>query len=187
MSTRTILAAIAVFSCIAAAPAFGQSSRFTVNFGVGMGFNQGQIASLVDTSGSIVLGVGYHLSDTIAAVAEYQYYNLAFKESIDDPFNPNEGIGQLDSVSANALIKINNKVGAYGIGGVGWYRRYVRIEGPSIVPAFVADPALGFNLGAGVTFPFGGRFKLYGELRYHHAYNRVVPTIVLPVTFGIRW
>jgi hypothetical protein len=183
---RKTLASIALAACISTLPLFAQSSRFTVNFGVGMGFNQGRTSNFADTSGNIVAGIGYNFTDAIAATAEYQYYNLDIKNSIDQP-NLNTGIGQLDSISANLLVRIHNKAGIYGIGGAGWYRRFVRVEGPSIVPAFVADPALGFNVGLGTTFPFGGRFKLYGEVRYHHAYNRVIPTQILPVTFGFRW
>jgi opacity protein-like surface antigen len=184
---RRIFISIALAAFINALPAFAQGSRFTVNFGVGMGFNQGRTANFADTSGNIVAGVGYNISESVSAIAEYQYYNLDIKSTDINQATGNTNIGQLDSVTGNVLVRIPNRAGVYGIGGVGWYRRFARIEGPSIVPAFVADPALGYNVGAGLTFPFGGRFKMYGEVRYHHAYNRAVPTQVLPVTFGFRW
>jgi len=183
-----ILVAFATVACLSVVPAFAQGTRFTVNFGIGMGFNQGRTANLANTSGNIVAGVGYNLSDAVSATAEYQYYNLEIKSTEEQTEAFEQDVGQVDSITANLLFKIPiKKWGMYGIGGAGWYRRYVRITGPSLVPPFVGDPALGFNIGTGVTFPFEDRFKLYLEVRYHHAYNRVIPMQMLPLTFGFRW
>ena len=182
-----ILVAFAVAACLSIVPAFAQGTRFTGNFGIGMGFNQGRTANLANTSGNIVVGVGYNISEVVSATAEYQYYNLENKSTEAQTEALEQDVGQVDSITANLLFKIPSKWGMYGIGGVGWYRRYVRITGPSLVPPFVGDPAVGFNIGTGVTFPFEDRFKLYLEVRYHHAYNHVIPMQMLPLTFGVRW
>jgi hypothetical protein len=78
---RRIFISIALAAFINALPAFAQGSRFTVNFGVGMGFNQGRTANFADTSGNIVAGVGYNISESVSAIAEYQYYNLDIKST----------------------------------------------------------------------------------------------------------
>jgi len=186
---RTILIAITAAACMSAVPAHAQFSKVRLNFGLGMGFNQGRTSSLADTSGNFVGGIGYKFSPKLAANLEYQYYSLVIKNSAgnEDDAGIEDDVGQIDSVSANVIVQPKNRLGLYGIGGVGWYRRFVRVSGPSVVPRSVADPALGMNIGAGVTFPFGGRVKLYGEVRYHYAYNSVIPTQVLPVTFGFHW
>jgi hypothetical protein len=48
--------------------------------------------------------------------------------------------------------------------------------------------AAGLNIGGGVTYRLGeSHAKIYGELRYHHAYTNAFSTTVLPLTFGVRW
>ncbi len=56
--------------------------------------------------------------------------------------------------------------------------------------------AAGFNYGGGLTYRLGHtRTKLYMEWRYHRAYTHDVEnlgaipmkTIVMPITFGLRW
>jgi hypothetical protein len=186
---RNILIAITAVAWLSAVPAHGQSPRLSLNFGLGMGFNQGRTANLADTSGNFVGGIGYKFSSALAGSLEYQFYNLDIKSTpLDvDESGIDQDVGQVDSVSANIMVQPKNRLGLYGIGGVGWYRRFVRVTGPSLVPAFNADYAPGINIGAGVTFPFSARVKLYGELRYHYAYNSVIPTQMMPVTFGFRW
>ncbi|MGA9527966.1 MAG: outer membrane beta-barrel protein [Terriglobales bacterium] len=47
----------------------------------------------------------------------------------------------------------------------------------------------GYNFGGGVTYSLGRwhHAKLYGEFRYHKAYQSDVQTIVWPLTVGLRW
>jgi opacity protein-like surface antigen len=186
---QKILIVILAATCLGAVPARAQTSRFRLNFGLGMGFNQGRTSNLAATSGNFVGGVGYNFSSRLAANLEYQYYSLDIKSTATDTEDSGieDDVGQIDSISANVIVQPKNRLGLYGIGGVGWYRRFVRVTGLSLVPKSVADSAPGLNIGAGVTFPFGGRVKLYGEVRYHYARNSVIPTQVLPVTFGFHW
>jgi hypothetical protein len=51
-----------------------------------------------------------------------------------------------------------------------------------------ATNAGGLDGGVGFTIRFGDSgWKFYTESRYHHAWNPVIPTTFIPVTFGIRF
>lgn len=47
----------------------------------------------------------------------------------------------------------------------------------------------GYNFGGGITYDLNRwhKAKLYGEIRYHKAYQSDVQTIVVPITVGLRW
>src|SRR5512138_2294523 len=121
---RKILIAITAAACLSAASAHAQSSRFRINFGLGMGFNQGRTSNLANTSGNFVGGVGYKFSSRFATNLEYQYYSLNLKAAVEES-GTEDDVGQIDSVSANLIFQPKNRLGLYGIGGAGWYRRFV--------------------------------------------------------------
>ena len=47
----------------------------------------------------------------------------------------------------------------------------------------------GYNFGGGITYPLHRwhNAKVYGEFRYHKAYQSDVQTIVWPISVGLRW
>jgi hypothetical protein len=105
--------------------------------------------------------------------------------------------------------------GLYMIAGGGWYSRHASIDKNFVVPpstvcapiygwwgyacdtngfvftetiAHKATNAGGVNAGVGFTIRFGDSgWKFYTESRYHYAWNPVIPTTFVPVTFGIRF
>jgi hypothetical protein len=108
----------------------------------------------------------------------------------------------------------NATVGAYVIGGGGWYHRSGELTNPVLVPGTICTPPIywwsvgcvdglvpsneviasrssdffGGNIGGGLTIPLGeGTSNFYVEVRYHHASHSNVSTDVLPLTFGFRW
>jgi hypothetical protein len=106
-------------------------------------------------------------------------------------------------------VPLGHKVGAYAIGGIGWYHRSGETTTPGA--AIICDPywswwygctigtvnivtgstsanAFGENIGGGLTYRFGeSPIKFYTEFRYHHADYHKVATNIIPLTFGIRW
>lgn len=105
---------------------------------------------------------------------------------------------------------------AYFVGGGGWYRRTLEAKPTVIQEGQVCSPywgwwdvqcvngifatditvgsrtssAPGFNVGGGITIrlrdsDFPPHF--YMEVRYHQAFTRNFDTMVLPLTFGIRF
>ncbi len=104
--------------------------------------------------------------------------------------------------------------GVYFIGGGGWYQRYVSIDKNYTLP--VATPCMpywywygygcsdgivysqtvaskgvsagGINAGVGFTIRLAdSNLRFFTESRYHYAFHENIPTVVVPVTFGIRY
>jgi hypothetical protein len=182
-----LLICIAVVVCVHARPAIAQESKLALSVGVGMGFNQGLTADFSDTSGNIVVGAGYNFNSAVRTLLEYQYYNFEVKSPLAEQTGTDDSVARLESLSASLIFQPSSKVGIYGIGGVGWYRRLVDLRGPRPVQELSTDTALGVNIGSGVEFPISGKLKMFGDVRYHYAYNSRTPTKVLPITFGFRW
>ena len=131
----------------------------------------------------------------------------------------NGASGNLQSVSLNGIVNVPfhySKFGAYGIFGVGFYRRSVSANREVLTPPLVCQPAWarwwgikcldgglqgqqtlssyskdagGFNVGGGVTYRLSRLYntKLFIEGRYHRAYHSDGKTIVFPITMGLRW
>jgi hypothetical protein len=108
------------------------------------------------------------------------------------------------------------KLGAYGIFGIGFYRRSVSANSQVLTPTQTcpqvwdrwwgiqcpngvlqvqqtlsshSKDAGGFNFGGGVTYRLSHFYntKLFIEGRYHRAYQSDGQTIVFPITVGLRW
>lgn len=47
----------------------------------------------------------------------------------------------------------------------------------------------GYNFGGGITYDLNRwhKAKVFGELRYHKAYQSDVQTVVIPISVGLRW
>jgi opacity protein-like surface antigen len=113
------------------------------------------------------------------------------------------------SITVNPVIHlpIPGRVGAYATGGVGWYHRITEATRPTAVSTIFFDPffgfypglvganqviasrshdAVGYNVGAGLTFKIATATQLYIESRYHHAFTAGGDTQMLPFTIGFR-
>jgi opacity protein-like surface antigen len=182
-----LLIGIALVICVHSRSAAAQDSKLALSAGVGMGFNRGRTADFAVTSGNMVAGAGYNFSRSITAMLEYQYYNLEVRPLLIAVAGAESSVASVESVSASLLFRPKNKIGIYGIAGMGWYRRLIDLRGPSPVPEMSSDSAIGINAGSGLEFPISGKLKMFGELRYHYAYTSKITTQILPVTFGFRW
>lgn len=196
--------------------AFSQDSRFNFNVGGGPGFQLGQISNYANTGGNFVAGGGPNLGHMFGVDGEFMYYGLPVKQSVLNVTGAPSGSSRMYSVTGNGILRLPTagKLGAYGIGGIGWYHRSWELTAPVLVPGTVCGPnfffwgvscvnglvpanavlhsgstnAFGLNIGGGVTYRLGeSRAKIYAELRYHHAYTNNFSTSVLPLTFGLRW
>jgi hypothetical protein len=206
---RTVLA---IF--LLALPACAQS--FNLNFGGGPGFPLGTTADFVHNSYNLVAGGGLNLHPHIKTNAEFMFQGIPVHQDIIQKAGVSNIKGRLYALTGNLMVgtSIGGKKGAYLIGGGGWYRRTLEAkqtvlqEGTVCVPfwewwniqcvdgIFPTDvtvgsrtvSAPGFNVGGGLTYALGeSRANLYVEVRYHHAFTPTVDTVVLPVTFGVRF
>jgi Outer membrane protein beta-barrel domain len=211
--------------CGLAASALAQSetqsnfNRFNATVGGGLGIGRDEVAAFVGNSYHGVAGGGVNFNRLFGVDAEYMYYNLGLRPSVGLSQSINGASGNLQSISVDGIVTVPRhygKLGAYGILGVGFYRRSVSatpellilhqacqpawvrwwgincfnggLTAPQTLSSFSKD-AGGFNFGGGVTYRLNhlDRAKVFFEWRYHRAYQSDGQTIVMPITVGLRW
>ncbi len=215
MSNR-ILFLLVFCGLVASASAQSDFNRFNFTAGGGLGIGRHDVASFVGNSYFEVAGGGVNFSRLFGVDAEYMHYDLGFRPSVTLPANLNHQSGNMQSVSLDGIVTVPRhygKLGAYGIFGIGFYRRSVSadrqfIQPPSesgwkwwdpkrdaygnLLPQYISSnskDAGGFNYGGGVTYRLNHlhNSKLYIEYRYHRAYHSDSQAIVVPITVGLRW
>jgi opacity protein-like surface antigen len=218
LSNRILcLVALLGFS-IATASAQSNFKRFNFDVGGGLGIGKGDVGKFVGGSYFGEVGGGLNFSRMFGFNAEYMYYDLPLKASvIQNQFLLPGATGHIHSVTLNGILNapLHGRLGAYGIGGIGWYQRSVWnrsetiSEGAPCEPVYiwwdikcvgsVVSPtqtisssskyAGGFNVGGGMTYRLNHlhHAKVYIEARYHRAYHSDVQTTFMPVAVGLRW
>lgn len=218
MSNR-ILVLLVLCGIAASASAQSDFSRYNLTAGGGLGIGRGEVAAFVGNSGHAVLGGGMNFNKMFGVDAEYMFYNLSFRPSVVRGQNLNGASGHMQSVSLDGLVNVPyhvGKLGAYGILGVGFYRRSVSANNVPLPTSAICQQAWiqwwdincfngkpqtaqtlssfskdagGFNFGGGLTYrvDYLDRAKLFLEFRYHRAYHSDGHTIVMPITVGLRW
>lgn len=212
MSTKRYL--VAVLCTVFTLPALAQ--RFNLNFGAGPGFPLSRTSDFANISYHLVAGAGANLHSHVKMNAEFMFHGLPVQQSISDQLGVSNVKGRLYSLTGNLILgtSIGRGKNVYVIGGGGWYRRTLEAKQTVLKAGEICEPAWawwgiecvngifptdvtvgsrtssagGFNVGGGFTFPLGeSGAHIYTEVRYHQAFTRSVDTIVLPLTFGIRW
>jgi len=195
-------------------PAVAQGYNF--NVGGGPGFPLSQTNKFANTSYNLVVGGGPNLWDHVKLDGEFMFQGLPVTQGVIKETGLSEVKGRLYSLTGNLIIGTSKgSKSAYVIGGGGWYRRTLEAKktvlqaGSScssdwawwnvecvngIFPTDITVgsrtvSAGGFNVGLGVAFGMGesGTPSFYTEIRYHRSFTQSVETVVLPLTFGIRW
>jgi Outer membrane protein beta-barrel domain len=192
-----------------------EDPKYTFNIGGGPGFMVGDISKFANTGANFVVGAGTNLSHVFGVNAEFMWHNLPPKDSVIAFTGAPDGHARMYSVTGNLILKTPpSRMGAYWIGGIGWYHRHWELTAPTLSVGTICQPTyvwwgvscfnglvettttlkdggvdgFGFNTGGGFTFRLGeSPAKFYTELRYHKGYHNLIDTQVLPLTFGIRW
>jgi Outer membrane protein beta-barrel domain len=213
-STFKMVAALAAVTFVSSGLHAQTFSEHKWNFNVGAGVTPalGTTGDRMNTGWHYTLGGGYSFNTREALMLEFSQTEMGVSNSVLNNLNVPDGNARIYSVTLDPVYRFwaGAHVGAYGIAGVGYYRRTVEFTQPTtaIVPVFspwfgyigpVAIPAnevigsfssnaVGLNVGLGFTIgnPEGGP-KFYTEVRYHWVNTRNSPTDILPITLGIRW
>jgi hypothetical protein len=177
---------LAVFVGFSIATACSQTNFNRLNFdiGGGLGIGKGTVGALVGGSYFGEVGGGLNFSRMFGFNGEYMYYDLPLKSSVIQQEGLPGAAGHLHGVTLNGIVHapLGGRLGAYGIFGIGFYRRSVsaRTEqlpaGTNCAPAFIwwniqcitsngisvvsppqtlssfSKDAGGFNAGGGVTY-----------------------------------
>jgi hypothetical protein len=97
-----------------------------------------------------------------------------------------------------ARYRLSRRVGIYGTGGFGWFRRSVGFNGAGANTLLhsgassldrVASNSGVFDGGAGVTFspPHAGDFMLFAEGRFYKGLAINSASELVPLSVGVRW
>jgi opacity protein-like surface antigen len=208
---------LSVTGCVAAFMLGGACFAQTTNkfaFSVGGGFTEPVSHSdgRFDPGFNLGAGAGYNFHPNLGIMGEFGFNHLGVSSRTLSAVGVPDGSGRIYSLTLNPIVHFNpkGKFDAYVIGGGGYYRRTVEFTQPSVETITAFDPFFGFypanvatnqvlgtfsqnagglNIGGGVSMRVRGdsNTKFFAEARYHYIYTSPIRTVVLPVTFGLRW
>ncbi|MGO9863816.1 MAG: outer membrane beta-barrel protein [Terriglobales bacterium] len=140
-----ILWLLVFFGLIASASAQSIFDRLTWNAGAGESIGRGAVAGYVGNSPFAVAGGGMNFTRMFGADAEYMYYDLGFRPSVQQGQYLHDQTGHMQSISLDGVFNVPRhlrKFGAYGIFGIGFYDRTVTVPrnylqaGTPYIPAY---------------------------------------------------
>jgi hypothetical protein len=135
--TLVIFGALISCGLIASASAQSVFNRLNFTAGGGPGIGRDDVASYVGNSPQATVGAGWNFNRMFGVDAEYMYYALGFRPSvIQSQALPGQS-GHMNSISLNGIITVPrhfNKLGAYGIAGIGFYDRSMKLAHSQFLP-----------------------------------------------------
>jgi hypothetical protein len=185
--------------------------RWNFNIGGGVGFPQGDLSNFVNTGGNFVVGGGHNFGRSFSMNGEFMWHDLPINSKTLDTLQTPGASARQYAVTFDPMVRVplGHHLGAYAIGGIGWYHRSGETTRPgvgvicdpywswwygctigsvTVITGSTSSDAFGENIGGGLTYRFGeSNLKFYTEFRYHHASYHKVSTNIIPLTFGIRW
>ncbi|MGB9205309.1 MAG: outer membrane beta-barrel protein [Terriglobales bacterium] len=130
---------------IVSASAQSNFNRFNFTAGGGLGIGRHDVANFVGNSYFEVAGGGVNFSRMFGVDAEYMHYDLGFRPSVTSgPANLNHQSGNMQSISLDGIVTVPRhygKLGAYGIFGIGFYRRSVSADRQTVTGNTHYQPA----------------------------------------------
>lgn len=220
---------IFIWLCLLVAPtgvhaqfaAVNDNPSFAENWGLTTSLPVKPTSRYASAGLGVDLGTGYNFDRRNALIGEFLWNYLYPTDAALQPVrvavqSPDIfGHGNLYALTANYKFELRGKLlGAYIIGGGGWYHRNTRlIKAVPVGTSITCDPvwiwwgyncssgtvitnmtvansglnAFGVNGGIGFTIRVGDApYRIYVETRYHYAPTRDFSTQLLAFTFGLR-
>lgn len=158
--------------------------------------------SLVSSGSNFEFGGGYNFNPRTGFVIEYMNSWLGVTDAALQQNGAIDGDAYVWGITFNPVyrFRIGGPVGAYLIGGGGYYERDMRFDEPvqlynpfrgvsfeGTESVHQYDDTGGVNGGMGLTWNIGWGTKLFVEARFHYLFTSGKPTEIIPVTFGLRW
>jgi hypothetical protein len=198
------------------------SDKINSNIGGTVSLPLNPTSNFVKTSWGFVVGAGYNFSTHHSVVGEFMWSVLYPSDSSLEPIrvasNDNSITGHINlyALTGNYRYELQGKrLGAYFIGGGGWYFRTLGFKKPAMsgsntpcTPPWVwwgftcasgtvianqtrgsyDSSVFGGNVGGGFTIKVGDSGdRIYIEPRYHYAPTKNITTKLIEVTVGIRY
>ena len=212
--------AVAVLAvCLSSSPseAAGYWRKGTFVMGGGFNFPVGELDDYMNSSGSMMVGGGRHLSKTMTAQVEWNHHWLGIDPAVidraqSDSVTFSNAYASNWSMTLNLIRRFNpdNDIVPWLTGGLGYYKRNVQLtENVLVYYPPIWDPwwgwidggwapggaitgnreasGFGFNVGVGVDLEIESGASLFLDVRYHRAYLDGVDVTLIPVMAGVRW
>ena len=119
-------------------------NRWNFTTGGGLGIGRGDVARYVGNSFFGVAGGGINFNRMFGVDAEYMYYNLGFRPEVKLNQNLTGQSGNMQAISLDGIVTVPRhwgKLGAYGIFGLGFYRRSVSVPKTFLAQGSTYQPA----------------------------------------------
>jgi hypothetical protein len=182
----------------------------SANLGGGWTFPAGHSSGNFNSGWNFAAGVGIK-PGPVSFNLNFLFEHLGVTESAlaqTAALNPTS-VGLLQATSAHAkfysltldpTVRVVHaeKADVYAFGGFGWLRRSLQFTGPSTTGPLLEPVGTtvfgsggdsgGFDFGAGVNYRLRKRGPaVYGEVRFIHGISSNSSTILVPLSFGVRW
>jgi opacity protein-like surface antigen len=197
--------------------AAGYWRKGTFVAGGGFNFPVGDIDNYLNSSGSMLIGGGRHISKTLTAQVEWNHNWLGIDPSVidraqSDSVTIDNAYASQWSMTLNLVRRFNpdRDIVPWVTGGFGYYKRNVQItQNVAVYYPPIWDPwwgwidggwapgeaitgsreasGFGFNVGVGVDLEIESGASLFLDVRYHQANLDGVNVTIVPVMAGIRW
>lgn len=202
----------------------GDECRINTNLAMVINVPANPTAQVATTGWGAVAGVGWNMNKRSALIGEFMWNRMyandaaiqAIQAAVPQPTGTLNGSVNLYMVTANYRFELRGRrLGAYAIGGGGWYLRDTHLSQSITVGtttvctsawlwwgfrcssgtvtasqtlAGSSSNVLGGNAGGGVTVRVGkAPYRLYAEARYHYAPTQGITTQFVAIALGIRY
>ena len=155
-----------------------QDGRWNFNIGGGIGFPTGDLGKFINNGGNFVVGGGYNVNHWLSTNGEFMWQDLPVNSSTKDALQTPGASARQYATTFDPMVHfpLGHKLGAYAIGGIGWYHRSGETTTPgaavicdpywswwygctigevNIVTGSTSADAFGENIGGGLTYRFG--------------------------------
>jgi len=210
MRQISLFVVICLFSVVPL-PAQDFLNHITADVGAGFTFPVDKIANHTKNGFNFVASGGPRFNPRFSVTLDFSLHYMDVKNFLESPETGVSlsfgSIARLWSLTANPSYEFikQERFGSYATAGYGLYNRKLLLAAPGVIPAVACDQFWnvcigkpsgtvtgdfnvykgGYNFGGGVMFT--PHVKFFVETRYHHMFTSKGATIVIPLTFGIRW
>jgi hypothetical protein len=225
LRVRSIICLVIAFAAVQLLHAqedCGDECKLNTNLGMIVSMPVNPSAQVVGTGWGIVGGAGFNFNQRNAVVGEFMWTRVYPSGGALQPLQTAlqskdlNGNSDLYAITGNYRFELRGRfVGAYLIGGGGWYYRNTWLSNevnsgsgnvctpvwrwfgyscssglvnPNQPPVVSTSNAFGGNGGIGFTARAGeAPYRFYAEARYHYAPTKNMSTHLIVVTLGIRY
>ena len=132
--------ALIVLSTASIAQGQEYHGKWNFNIGGGVGFPQGELSNFADSGGNFVVGGGRNFNRFVGLNGEWMWHDLPINSSTKQALQTPDASARQYALTFDPTVRapLGHHLGAYAIGGIGWYHRSGETSTPGL--AVICDP-----------------------------------------------